>query len=70
MIQAAPMNDVIMNKQLNPSASMFGLLFPVLRDLKFSNQESFRTLKYSFGVLDYSGRKFSNLESFRALTFS
>ena len=31
------------------------------RALKFSNQESFRALKYSFRVLD-----FSNLDSFRA----
>ena len=30
MIQAAPINQLIINKQPNPSASMFRLLFPVI----------------------------------------
>ena len=38
--------------------------------LKFSNQESFRALKFYLMVLDFRMRKFSNLESFRALKIS
>ena len=37
---------------------------------KFSNQESFRALKYSMMVLDFSVRKSSNLASFRDMKLS
>ena len=69
MIQAAPMNHVIIYKQFKPYASMFRLIF-FYHLIDSSRMEIFRALTFSFRVIDFRVRKFSNLGSFRALKLS